>query len=90
MVAQATNLRAKGAAGKRTAASLVALRYDDILESRVCFGTAARIVDRLREWQELLEIDGIIIETNAGNMVSEERELNSLRIITHEVMPAFK
>jgi len=68
----------------------VALRYDDILESRVCFGTAARIVDRLREWQELLGIDVIIIETNAGNMLSEERELNSLRIITHEVMPAFK
>ena len=90
MVAQAAKLHAKGAAGKRTAASLAALSYADILESRVCFGTAARIIDRLREWQEVLGIDGIIIETNAGNMLSEERELNSLRIITHEVMPAFK
>lgn len=90
MVAQSTNLQARGALGAKTAANLAALSYDDILESRVCFGTAARIVDRLREWQEVLGIDGIIIETNAGNMLSEERELNSLRIITHEVMPAFK
>ena len=90
MVAQSTNLQARGSVGAKTAANLAALTYDDILKSRVCFGTAPQIIDRLREWQDVLGIDGIVIETNAGNMLSEERELNSLRIITHDVMPAFK
>mgnify|MGYP003646371310 CR=1 FL=1 len=74
----------------RTVAALSALSYDDILASRVSFGTAPQIIDRLQEWQEVLGIDGIIVETNAGGMLSEEQVLASMRIITHEIMPAFK
>ena len=74
----------------RTVAALSALSYDDILASRVSFGTAPQIIDRLQEWQEVLGIDGIIVETNAGGMLSEEQVLASMRIITHVIMPAFK
>jgi alkanesulfonate monooxygenase SsuD/methylene tetrahydromethanopterin reductase-like flavin-dependent oxidoreductase (luciferase family) len=75
---------------KRTLSNLTALSYEDILKTRVCFGTAAQIIDQLQEWQDVLSIDGIIIETNAGGMLSEELVLDSMRIVTHDIMPAFK
>jgi alkanesulfonate monooxygenase SsuD/methylene tetrahydromethanopterin reductase-like flavin-dependent oxidoreductase (luciferase family) len=74
----------------KTAATLKSLTYDDILKSRVAFGTAPQLIDRLTEWNEVLGIDGVIAETNAGGMLTEEQVKSSLRIITHDVMPAFK
>lgn len=78
------------AARANTAATLSALSYDDILRDRVAFGTAERLVERLREWRAVLGIDGITAEMNAGGLLSEEQVKNSLRIITRDVMPAFK
>ena len=73
-----------------TAAKLSALSYEDILQDRVAFGTADRLIDRVNEWREVLGIDGITAEMNAGGMLSEAQVKNSLRIITRDVMPAFK
>lgn len=73
-----------------TAATLSALSYDDILQDRVAFGTAARLIDRVGEWRDVLGIDGIAAEMNAGGMLSEAQVKNSLRIIAKDVMPAFK
>ncbi len=75
---------------RNTAAELSALSYDDILQDRVAFGTAARLIDRVNEWRDKLGIDGITAETNAGGLLSEAQVKNSLRIITRDVMPAFK
>ncbi len=74
----------------KTVATLEALTYDDILKSRVAFGTAPQLIDRLQEWNEVLGIGGVIAEFNAGGMLTEVQVKNSLRIITHDVMPAFK
>jgi alkanesulfonate monooxygenase SsuD/methylene tetrahydromethanopterin reductase-like flavin-dependent oxidoreductase (luciferase family) len=71
-------------------AKLESLSYDDILKSRVAFGSAAGLIDRFNEWSEILGIDGVIAELNAGGMLTEPQIKNSLRIITHDVMPAFK
>jgi len=78
------------AARSNTAAQLSALSYDDILKDRVAFGTADRLIDRVNEWRDVLGIDGITAEMNAGGMLSEAQVKNSLRIITRDVMPAFK
>lgn len=74
----------------QVATALAGLSYDDILADRVAFGSAGYLIDRLTEWQEVLGIDGVLTETNAGGMLTPEQELNSLKILTHEVMPAFK
>ena len=71
-------------------ATLQALTYDVILKSRVAFGTAPQLIDRLHEWHDVLGIDGVIAELNAGGMLTEAQVKNSLRIITHDVMPAVK
>lgn len=82
----------KGGNAERTntAAKLSSLSYEDILRDRVAFGTGAQLIDKLNEWSEVLGIDGITAEMNAGGMLSEAQVKNSLRVITRDVMPAFK
>ena len=83
--------KGSGTSSKATiAASLAALSYEDILASRVAFGSPAQLIERITEWRETLGIDGVVMELNAGGLLTEEQVLNSLRLITHEVMPAFK
>ncbi len=82
----------KGGNAERTntAAKLSALSYEDILRDRVAFGTAEQLIARITEWRDVLGIDGITAELNAGNGLSEAQVMNSLRILTHQVMPAFE
>ena len=47
------------------------------------------LVDQLTEWQEVLDIDGVVMELNAGNMLTEEQINTSVRLIAEDVMPAF-
>jgi alkanesulfonate monooxygenase SsuD/methylene tetrahydromethanopterin reductase-like flavin-dependent oxidoreductase (luciferase family) len=90
---QAELLARQGAGGgsrAELAAGLNALTYDNILDSRVAFGDSGGLIDRFRHWQDELGIDGIVAELNAGGMLSEAQVLDSLKVLTHEVMPAFK
>ena len=75
---------------RNTAATLSALSYDDILRDRVAFGSAPRLVDRFHEWHEVLGINGITAEMNAGGMLSVDQVKTSLSILTHDVVPAFQ
>jgi hypothetical protein len=60
------------------------------LQTRVAFGSAAGLIDRLTRLREELGVDGIVAEMNPGGLIPAERERQSLRILTHQVMPAFK
>jgi alkanesulfonate monooxygenase SsuD/methylene tetrahydromethanopterin reductase-like flavin-dependent oxidoreductase (luciferase family) len=66
------------------------LSYEDILAKKVAFGTAAGVIERLSELREELDLDGVVAELNPGGRISPELERRSLRIVTDEVMPAFK
>lgn len=66
------------------------MTYDEICRTRVVFGTAPALVDRLRGLQQDLGLDGIIIEPNAGGLVPAALAMRSLRIVAEQVMPAFK
>jgi alkanesulfonate monooxygenase SsuD/methylene tetrahydromethanopterin reductase-like flavin-dependent oxidoreductase (luciferase family) len=65
-------------------------RYEEILETRVAFGTAGRLTDRLGRIREELGLSGVVIELNPGGLLTLEPMLRTLRIVTHEVMPALK
>ena len=69
---------------------LSSLTYDDILTTKVAFGTGPRLVDRLKGLQEELGVNGIAAEFNPGGLLSPEQELRSLNIVMREVMPAFR
>jgi alkanesulfonate monooxygenase SsuD/methylene tetrahydromethanopterin reductase-like flavin-dependent oxidoreductase (luciferase family) len=88
---QAVGRAGAGPADRRRmqAERMAALSYDDILARKVIFGTAAGVVERLTELREQLGLDGIVAELNPGGRIPPELETRSLRILTHEVIPAF-
>ena len=69
---------------------LAALSYDDMLKTKIAFGTADSLVDRFTQLREELGLDGVVAELNPGGLIPEERVLRSLKIVTEKVMPAFK
>ncbi|MGE3537606.1 MAG: LLM class flavin-dependent oxidoreductase [Candidatus Tectimicrobiota bacterium] len=69
---------------------LAGLSYDEVLHTKVAFGTAAGLIERLSRLQEELGLDGIVAELDAGGLIPPERVQRSLRLLTHEVMPRLK
>ncbi len=69
---------------------LAGLSYDEILEHRVAVGSPSGLVDRLCALREDLGLSGIAAELNSGGMLSPAQSERTLRIMTQEVMPAFK
>jgi alkanesulfonate monooxygenase SsuD/methylene tetrahydromethanopterin reductase-like flavin-dependent oxidoreductase (luciferase family) len=81
-----------GPANRRAAKAdaLERLPYEELLRTRVAFGTAPQLVDRLTELREQLGLDGIVIEPNPAGLIPPERANRTLRILSDEVIPAFK
>jgi hypothetical protein len=69
---------------------LAGLSYERILETRAAFGTAASLSERLRRLGDDLGLSGIIAELNPGGLLSMEQMRRTLRILTHEVIPALR
>ena len=51
----------------------VKLMYDEILKTRVVFGTAVKPVERLSERRDELGLDGIVAERSPGGLLSTEQ-----------------
>jgi alkanesulfonate monooxygenase SsuD/methylene tetrahydromethanopterin reductase-like flavin-dependent oxidoreductase (luciferase family) len=81
-----------GPADRRAAKAdaLERLPYEELLRTRVAFGTAPQLVDRLTELRDQLGLDGIVIEPNPAGLIPPELANRTLRILSHEVIPAFK
>jgi alkanesulfonate monooxygenase SsuD/methylene tetrahydromethanopterin reductase-like flavin-dependent oxidoreductase (luciferase family) len=69
---------------------LATMSYEEMLQTKVAFGTGESLVDRFAELKEELGLDALVAELNAGGLIPEEAVARSLRIITQQVMPAFK
>jgi alkanesulfonate monooxygenase SsuD/methylene tetrahydromethanopterin reductase-like flavin-dependent oxidoreductase (luciferase family) len=69
---------------------LASLTYDEILTTKVAFGTAAGLIDRLKQLKGELGLTGIAAELNPGGLLPFAQEMRSLEIMTQQVMPAFK
>jgi alkanesulfonate monooxygenase SsuD/methylene tetrahydromethanopterin reductase-like flavin-dependent oxidoreductase (luciferase family) len=69
---------------------MASLSYDDILEKKVAFGTAAGVIERLSQLQEELGVDGIVAELNPGGRIAPELEARSLELLARDVVPAFR
>ena len=64
-----------------------AMDYDDWLRDKVVFGTPEAAIDRFRELQEDLGLTEIIYEVNFGCQIPHERQVNTIRLLTEQVMP---
>ena len=70
---------------------LASVTYDEVLtEKKVMYGTAEAVVDRLREYEDTLEITGIALELNYGGQIPRDRVLNSMNLVAERVIPQFK
>ena len=64
--------------------------YEDLLQTRVVFGSPERFIDRITEFKEMLGVSGVTAELNPGGFLPREAVHRSLKLLTEEVMPAFK
>jgi alkanesulfonate monooxygenase SsuD/methylene tetrahydromethanopterin reductase-like flavin-dependent oxidoreductase (luciferase family) len=69
---------------------LAVLSHEHILRERVVVGSADSLVKRLRELQEQLHLDGIIVEPNPGGRIPLDPMMRSLHLLAHEVAPALR
>ena len=69
---------------------LARLSYEEILDTKVAFGTGPALIDRLGQLREELAVTGVAAELNPGGLLPTAQELRSLEILTKQVMPAFK
>ncbi|HZT86965.1 MAG TPA: LLM class flavin-dependent oxidoreductase [Stellaceae bacterium] len=64
--------------------------YDDVIRDKVVVGSPETVVDRLKELEDELGIDGILFELNFGAAIPAELMMRSLQLICDKVMPHFK
>ena len=69
---------------------LKALSYEQILATKVAFGTGGQLVDRFKQLEEDLGLNGIVAELNPGGLIPSSQVLASLKLLTHDVIPSFK
>ena len=53
-------------------------------------GTPEQVIDRLREVEGELGLDGILAELNPGSLIPHARVMTALRLLCERVIPAFK
>ena len=75
-------------ARRAEAERLESVTYEETLATKVAFGTPEALIDRFAELRDDLGLVGICAELNAGGLVPHDRVERSLRLLTHEVMPA--
>ena len=56
----------------------------------MAFGTAPSLTERLGRLRDELGLDGIIAELNPGGLLPMDQMRRTLRILTHEVVPALR
>ncbi len=70
------------------AARLAALTWDDIRTHYAAVGSSGQLVETLSQWRDILDIDGVMIETNPGNGLTETQAADNVSRIAEEIMPA--
>ena len=72
-----------GAEGQR----ILEMAYDDWLRDKVVFGTPDAAVEKINALKDDLGLDQMMYEVNYGNLIPYDRQINSLKLITQEVLP---
>lgn len=63
--------------------------YEEVLP-RLAYGTPEAVADRIAEYRETLGITGVSFDVNPGGQIPYDRVVNSIRLLTEQVIPKFK
>lgn len=74
-------------ARRAEAERLAGLSYEEILRSRVVFGTAASVAERLAGLRERLGLDCVAVELTPGGLVTAGQAQRTLQVLAREVKP---
>ena len=88
--AQELSKSAASEEGRQRLLNMAHVPYSDIFQQRVMYGTPEIVVDRIQEYRENLGISGVVLETNYGGQIPNDRVINSIRLIAEKVIPEFK
>lgn len=69
------------------AVQLATLTYEEVLHTRVVFGTPPQVTAQLGRLQRELGLSGIIMEPNIGGRIPPDLILRSMRLFAQEVAP---
>ena len=69
---------------------LATLPLDHILRERVVVGGPDTLVKRLRELEDSLHLDGVILEPNPGGKIPLPQMMRSLELLARDVTPALR
>lgn len=69
---------------------LADIRYEEVLNTKVMFGTPTEIIEKIHIYRELYGISGMVFEINYGGQIPNDLVLQSIRLLVDKVMPTFK
>ncbi len=77
--------------GQRAARATYDLEhYDEVLKTRLAYGSHEEMTEQLQEFRERMGVTGFLFDLNFGGQLPQELVLNSMRILSEKVMPVFK
>src|SRR5207237_38835 len=66
------------------------MSYDDWLRDKVVYGTPEKVVDRLQQLRDELDLTQILYEVNHGRQLPYALQLENLKLINERVIPQLK
>lgn len=69
---------------------LANLTFESMLETKVAFGSAEGLIERLSRLEDDLGLNSVIAELNPGSLIPPERVMHSMEILAKDVAPHFK
>ena len=64
--------------------------YDEVLKTRLAYGSHEEMTEQLQEFRERMGVTGFLFDLNFGGQIPQELVLNSMRLLSEKVMPVFK
>ena len=72
-------------------AQLASIQWErNVIGQKAAVGTPEMVIEQLKVMKDTLSLTGVVAEFNAGELISEDKISNSLRLFCEEVIPAFK
>ena len=72
-------------------AQLASIQWErNVIGQKAAVGTPEMVIEQLKVMKDTLSLTGVVAEFNAGELISEDKISNSLRLFCEEVIPAFR
>jgi alkanesulfonate monooxygenase SsuD/methylene tetrahydromethanopterin reductase-like flavin-dependent oxidoreductase (luciferase family) len=86
----ASSTQGAGSAEERAefARRIAGADYDELLRTRLAYGTPDVVAKRLLDMSNELGLSGFLLEPNVGGCIPRDRVFNSVRLFAQEVAPA--